>query len=178
MYTIPKILIIINGASKVGKDTLIESIDSSFSLRNISSIDKVKKAAGLLWNCDYKSDEYRRFLADLKKLCINYNDLPLKYCIEEVNSFLKSYYSTLMFLHIREETEIIKLLNTLPKDLKVKTLLVTNHKIEASFISDVDKPENFNPEFYDIVFDNDYSTKDIALKKQSEFMDLIKGLFN
>lgn len=83
-----------------------------------------------------------------------------------------------MFLHIREETEIIKLLNTLPKDLKVKTLLVTNHKIEASFISDVDKPENFNPEFYDIVFDNDYSTKDIALKKQSEFMDLIKGLFN
>lgn len=45
MYTIPKILIIINGASKVGKDTLIESIDSSFSLRNISSIDKVKKGS-------------------------------------------------------------------------------------------------------------------------------------
>lgn len=143
---IEKKIIIINGCGGVGKDTFVDLCKEFARVRNISSVDKVKDAAKILvgWNGE-KDDKSRKFLSDLKQMSVDYNDYPLTYIKEQAEEFRKNGYETIMFIHIREISEIEKVKNA----VGAKTLLVTNNRVEKinTNVSDANV-ENYIYDFY------------------------------
>ena len=102
-----KIAIVINGAGGVGKDTLCELCANHFKVMNISSITPIKEIAKTVGWQGEKTDKARKFLADMKKLLVEYNDYPTAWAKEKYTEFLKSEYE-ILFVHIREPEEISK----------------------------------------------------------------------
>ena len=116
-----KAVIVINGAGGVGKDTLCDLAAKHFKVYNVSSITPIKEIAALCgWNGS-KDDKSRKFLADLKKISVEYNDYPTLWAKERYLEFLSSE-NEVMFLHIREPEEIKKFV--LATDCAAKTLLI------------------------------------------------------
>lgn len=146
-----KTVIIINGSGGAGKDTLCEIAGKYYRVMNVSSIDPIKKIAlenG--WNGD-KTEKSRKFLADLKSLFVEYNDLPLCYLMEQYEVF-KTGDDEIMFVHIREPKEIEKFKAALENHCK--TLLVRGRKgarTEWNNASD-DAVEEYD---YDVYYEND-----------------------
>lgn len=124
-----KLVVIINGVGRSGKDTLCNFVadefeSDNFSVVSISSVDKIKQCAKILgWNGCSKSDKDRKFLSDLKDLATQYCDSSFNYEVKMIDKFLKNKKPGIMFIHIREPEEITKLVNRFPD---VKTLLVQN----------------------------------------------------
>ncbi|MCI8274883.1 MAG: hypothetical protein HFI66_04605 [Lachnospiraceae bacterium] len=102
-----KLVIIINGKGGSGKDTLCDFAGRRFKVKNVSAITPIKDVAGRFgWNGE-KDGKSRKFLADLKQACVEYNDLPFRYLAGEYGQFLEGS-DDLMFVHIREGEEIDK----------------------------------------------------------------------
>ena len=143
-----KIAIVINGAGGVGKDTLCEIAAKHFKVKNISSITPIKKVAALCGWDGTKDNKARKFLSDLKSLCIEYNDYPTAWAREEYEKFLTTD-EEIMFVHIREPEEISKFVSATGG--KAKTLLVrggarmSNEKYGNA--SD-DEVENYSYDYY------------------------------
>ena len=100
-----KQVFIINGSGGVGKDTVCSAAAQSWKVQNISSITpilQVAKAAG--WD-GTKTPAARRFLSQLKADCTEFNDLPFRYCTEQLQIFAEND-AELLFVHIREPEEI------------------------------------------------------------------------
>ena len=90
-----KRVVIINGKGGVGKDTLCNIIGKKYAVKNISSITPIKEIAKIGGWKGGKENKDRKFLADLKKLFIDYNDLPFLYLKKEMESFLLNEYDVL-----------------------------------------------------------------------------------
>ena len=85
-----KQVFIINGSGGVGKDTVCSAAAQSWKVQNISSITpilQVAKAAG--WD-GTKTPAARRFLSQLKADCTEFNDLPFRYCTEQLQIFAEN----------------------------------------------------------------------------------------
>ncbi len=147
-----KTVIVINGAGGVGKDTLCELAAKHFKVYNVSSITPIKEIAGTCGWRGEKDDKARKFLSDLKRLTVEYNDYPTVWAKARYEEFLQSE-NEIMFLHIREGAEIKKFV--LATDGEAKTLLVRGGsrmtKAHYGNVSD-DEVENYN---YDYYFVND-----------------------
>ena len=63
-----KVVIVINGAGGVGKDTLCELASLHFKVFNVSSITPIKEIASMCGWSGAKDDKSRKFLSDLKLL--------------------------------------------------------------------------------------------------------------
>lgn len=116
-----KVAIVINGSGGVGKDTLCELAAKHFKVKNISSITPIKEVAALCGWDGSKDDKSRKFLADLKNLCVEYNNYPTLWALREYEEFLTSE-DEIMFVHIREGEEIAKFVKA--TDGKAKALLI------------------------------------------------------
>ena len=116
-----KTAIVINGKGGVGKDTLCELAAKHFKIKNISSITPIKQIAAECGWSGEKTDKARKFLSDLKRLTIDYNDFPTAWAKKRYDEFLASD-EDFMFLHVREPEEIEKFVNATGR--KAKTLLV------------------------------------------------------
>lgn len=164
-----KLAIVINGAGGVGKDTLCELAAKHFKVKNISSITPIKNIAALCGWDGKKDNKARKFLSDLKKLCVEYNDYPTLWAKEQYNEFLGSD-EEIMFVHIREPEEIQKFVDA--TDGAAKTLLIRGGKRMSNEkygnVSD-DGVENYS---YDLYYLNENSL-DIA---EAEFVELIKNI--
>jgi len=164
-----KVAIVINGAGGVGKDTLCELAAKHFKVKNISSITPIKEVAALCGWDGTKDNKARKFLSDLKNLCVEYNNYPTVWAKARYDEFLLSD-DDIMFVHIREPEEIAKFVAA--TDGKAKTLLVRGGKRMSNEkygnISD-DGVENYP---YDYYFLNE-NTLDIA---ETEFVELINKI--
>ena len=114
-----KSIIIINGTGGCGKDTFVEYVSKYAKVMNFSSVDKVKEIAKIIGWTGGKSEKDRKFLADLKKLTTEYNDMAYNDMKEKTVEFQNSD-NEIMFIHIREPEEIKRAVDT----LKAKTLLI------------------------------------------------------
>ena len=145
-----KITIIINGSGGVGKDTICEMVGKYYNIMNVSSIDPIKKIAfDNGWDGE-KSEKARKFLADLKQLFIDFNDMPQKYLRDKYQEFLNSN-KEILFVHIREAKEIAKFKNNITG--KCVTLLIKgrdNTKTDWNNVADNDV-ENYQ---YDFCYEN------------------------
>ena len=117
-----KTVIVINGSGGVGKDTLCDMAAKHYKVYNVSSITPIKNVAKMCgWNGE-KDDRSRKFLSDLKRLTVEYNDFPTKWLMNEYKTFAESE-DEIMFVHIREPEEIEKFVKAC--DGMVKSLLVS-----------------------------------------------------
>ncbi len=145
-----KIVIIINGNGGAGKDTLCDFAGEVYDTMNISAITPIKeiaKANG--WNGE-KDAKSRKFLADLKQIFVEYNDLPCQYLKNEYEKFKESS-AQILFVHIREGEEIDKFRKCV--ELPCVALLI-RRKSEAENWGNAsdDNVENYT---YDYTYNND-----------------------
>jgi len=159
-----KKIIIINGSGGVGKDTFVGLCSEFAKVKNISSVDKVKEAAKILVNWNGEKDEKsRKFLADLKQISIDYNNYPITYIKEQAEEFKNNDDQDIMFVHIRECSEIEKVKEL----LNAKSLLITSTRVEKILTNSSDaNVENIK---YDYYIKND-GTIDELKEKAKQFV--------
>ena len=149
-----KTVVVINGAGGVGKDTLCDMASKHFKVRNISSVTPIKEIARMCGWSGAKDDKSRKFLADLKQLCAEYNNFPTVWAKAQYDDFLTTD-EQILFVHIREGNEIKKFVDaTLGK---AKTLLVRGgERMKRGAYGNAadDQVENYS---YDYYYDNDKS---------------------
>ena len=155
-----KVTIVMNGAGGVGKDTLCNLAAKHFKIRNISTITPIKELARMADWDGRKDDKSRKFLADLKQLCVNYNDFPTNWAKAQYENFLTTD-EEILFVHIREPEEIAKYVKA--TDGLAKTLLVRGgERMKKSVYGNAadDGVENY---YYDYYFDNDKPLEEAEL---------------
>lgn len=144
-----KLVIVINGAGGVGKDTLVGAVAEKYETRNISSVDPIKELARQAGWTGEKDDKSRKMLSDLKALFTEYNDLSLSYVKSQYEQFLKSD-EQVMFVHIREPEEIARFVTVAPE--RVKTLLITSPRAATNYGNDSD--DRVQEYKYDMLYHN------------------------
>lgn len=158
-----KKIIIINGSGGVGKDTFVECCSKYTPVKNISSVDKVKEAAKILvgWSGE-KDEKSRKLLVDLKRLSIEYNNYPIKYIEKEIENFKKNDNQQIMFIHIREISEIKKVKDVIDN---VQTLLITSNRVKKIVTNESDaNVEHYN---YDYYISNDGTIEELEKKAKT-----------
>lgn len=145
-----KVVIIINGNGGVGKDTLCDFAGKRYRVTNISAITPIKEIAERYGWHGEKDAKSRKFLADLKKTFVEYNDLPYEYLKREYEKFLHDN-SEILFVHIREGNEIEKFRQyvTVP----CVTLLIKRECVLQSWGNSSD--DNVEDYDYDYTYHND-----------------------
>ena len=159
-----KKLLIINGAGGVGKDTLCDLGAKHFKVYNTSTIIPIKDLARQCGWDGSKDDKSRRFLSDLKKLCVDYNDYPTMWALERYREFLTSE-NEIMFLHIREPEEIEKFVKATGGE--AKTLLIRGgDRMKRSSYGNAsdDCVENYSYDYY-FVNDKTLAMAELDFKK-------------
>ncbi len=170
MSELSKLVIVINGKGGVGKDTLCEAVAKHFGgVKNVSSIMPIKEIAAQCGWDGSKDDRSRKFLADLKQLCVDYNDLPTVWLKAEYDKFLVSE-DVVMFVHIREPEEIAKFVEATGG--AAKTLLVRANTRLAKNVYGNAADDNVEKYGYDLYFDNDGSEE----CTRAEFIRMISDL--
>ena len=166
-----KLVIVINGAGGVGKDTLCDFAAKHFKVYNVSSITPIKEIARQFGWSGEKDDKSRRFLAELKRVSIEYNDYPTLWATERYHEFLAST-DEMMFLHVREPEEIAKFVRA--TDGRARTLLVRGGtRMSKSHYGNSadDSVENYD---YDYYFVNDKTLEEA----ESDFCAMLSEIFN
>ncbi|MBQ9780308.1 MAG: hypothetical protein IJW00_05120 [Clostridia bacterium] len=146
-----KLVMVINGRGGVGKDALCEALKTQFKVVNKSSVDPIKEIATRYGWRGEKTPKARKFLADLKQVFVEYNDLPTAYLIEQYQAFMDSD-ADILCVHIREAPEIAKFTAKIPT--KCITMLIRRpdpNGIAPYGNAADDEVENY---VYDYVFDN------------------------
>ena len=145
-----KLTIVINGKGGVGKDTLCLSLTNR-RVRNVSSITPIKEIAAMHgWNGE-KDLKARRFLAELKRVFTEYNDLPTRYLVEQQQEFMNSE-DEILFVHIREADQIEAFVQGVKGDCL--TLLVRRDLPETAAGYGNRADDDVENYAYDIIFDN------------------------
>ena len=167
-----KIVIIINGKGGAGKDTVCAIAAKFYKAKNISAITPIKEIAATFgWNGE-KDSRARKFLSDLKRTFIDYNDLPNTYLEEEYLKFEQSD-DDILFVHIRENDQIDDFKRRIK--LKCVTMIVRSTKIDNSEMlygnySD-DHVEDYKYDYY-------YTNGKPLNVLVPDFMDFLYELFN
>lgn len=142
-----KLVIVINGSAGVGKDTICETVGRHYRVMNVSSIDPIKRIASENgWNGS-KDEKSRRFLADLKQLFVDFNDLPQRYLMERYRDFWGGDRE-ILFVHIREPQEIAKFKSSVGEGCV--TLLVRGRESARKAWNNAadDAVENYKYDYY------------------------------
>lgn len=108
-----------------------------------SSIDYVKEIALKIgWNGE-KDSKGRYFLSELKRILIEYDDIPFKKTCEKIEEFLNSDYE-ILFICVREAEEIEKIV----KKYNAETIIVSREILEE-LSNDSDRyVESYSPYTY------------------------------
>jgi len=164
-----QLVIIINGSGGVGKDTICNIVGKHYKTMNISSVDPIKKIAlenG--WNGE-KNEKSRKFLADLKQLFVEFNDLPCNYLMEQYRKFLKSG-KEILFVHIREPEEISKFKNSISENCVTLLIRGRNCTRKAWNNTADDDVENYP---YDFTYDNVKSREEV----ENDFLSFFQSVY-
>ena len=167
-----KQVFIINGSGGVGKYTVCSAAGQRWKVQNISSITpilQVAKAAG--WD-GTKTPAARRFLSQLKADCTEFNDLPFRYCTEQLQIFAEND-AELLFVHIREPEEIERFRQT--AGVNCKTILVRRPTLEQARGQLGNRSDDGVAAYaYDAEFINDGSLEELPAKVHDFLQALIK----
>ncbi len=167
-----KLTVVINGAGGVGKDTLCDLAAKHFRVRNISTITPIKELAAMAEWDGRKDDRSRKFLADLKQLCVAYNDFPTNWAYRIYCEFLNSD-DEILFVHIREPEEIAKFVRRTEGNAKTLLVRAGERMKRDKYGNDADdRVENY---FYDYYFSNDGSLEEAEKNIVKLFSDIMSG---
>ena len=108
--------IIISGSNNSGKDQFVDFFIKHYEFKatNMSTIDRIKDLSKKYfgWN-GKKTEEARKFLAEMKKIWAEFNNGPFNYMINEIKEHhekldKKDKKNFVYFIHCREPEEIQK----------------------------------------------------------------------
>ena len=176
-------IVIINGAPRVGKDTvcqIAEEILGKSFCHSLSSVDEIKRIA-LMGGWDgEKNPRSRKFLSDLKDILTEWDDIPVRDIKRKILEFIGPVenlgYNTdknIFFIHTREPKE----LQRFKDEFGAKTLLIQRPSVENNEQSNHADKEvmNFN---YDYIIDNDGTLEDLQKKADSFIINILKENWN
>lgn len=135
---------------------------------NIDSVYLVKNLATMAGWDGTKTENNRKFLSDLKDLLSNWDDVPYKETIKNINIAIKNIKNFnngdgLIFVHSREPKEIQRYVNYFDSNI-CHTLLVKNPNVSAILSNHADK--NVEDYHYDFIV---YNNKDLnSLKEKAK----------
>lgn len=153
MRPIKPLVIIINGAGGVGKDTICSVLRDHFKTCTYSAITPIKRIAREIGWEGKKTDRDRKMLSDLKDICTEYNNLPFKYMSEKLEE-TTVYKIDVVIFHIREPEEIDKFKQyVIAQGHTCKTLLIRSERVQQSYGNHADDDVENYP--YDMVYQND-----------------------
>ena len=119
-----------------------------------------------------KDDRSRKFLADLKQLCVAYNDFPTNWAYRIYCEFLTSD-DEILFVHIREPEEIAKFVRRTEGNAKTLLVRAGERMKRDKYGNDADdRVENY---FYDYYFSNDGSLEEAEKNIVKLFSDIMSG---
>ena len=147
-----KIVIIINGKGGAGKDTACAIATEHYHTQIISAITPIKELARQCGWGGEKDHRSRKFLSDLKRLLVKYNNLPNTYLDHQYALFLQSNYD-LLFVHIREADQMDAFKSKVSVNC-VTLLIKSPYDVLTYGNSSDDDVENYQ---YDYSFNNDQS---------------------
>lgn len=110
------LVVVVNGANNSGKDQFVEYFIKHYEYKatNMSTIDRVKELSQKYfgWN-GKKTEDARKFLAEMKRIWAEYNNGPFIYMIKKIKSHyaklkIKDKKNFIYFIHCREPEEIQK----------------------------------------------------------------------
>jgi hypothetical protein len=119
-----KKIVIINGHNEVGKNEFCNLCAKYVSVKDTSTVDKVKEAYALLGWDGQKTEQHRKALSDIKDIGTKNLDHPFKYISEEVQKFQLDD-KEIMFVHSREPEEIVRFV----EEFDAITLLIENDNV-------------------------------------------------
>lgn len=151
-----KRIFVINSPGSSGKDEFVKLVSKYVHTMNYSTIDKVKEAANLLGWHGEKDEKSRRFLSELKRLSIEYNDYLYQYTVFMIDVF-KASEADIMFIHCREPEQIERLV----RDFNCYTIYISRPGIKSWGNSSDDNAMNYR---YDIIIDNSGTIEDLENK--------------
>ena len=186
-------IVILNGPPGSGKDTFVELtkqlagelsklLKYTVTVANISSIDPIKNIAKEMGWDGVKTPETRNMLSELKDISVKYFDYPFKYICNKIESFdpcggfgsFLGVRSGIIFIHVREVSEIIKLKNKYPA---AYTLYIdSDRKIEDDITN---KSDNHTSEYkYMYYVTNVFSTDNSMNKYKLSVKNFMKKLYH
>ena len=169
-----KLAIVINGQPSVGKDTICDIIMNKYNAMKVSAIDPIVEIA-LKYGWDgVKNNKSRKFLSDLKRAFIDFNDMPNRYLLEKYKGFIAGDYD-ILFLHIREIDQIESFKKSIDSG-KCITLLIqkdTDNLHPASFGNYSD--DNTNNYSYDYYYVNNGSLDNLENSFLLFFREILKN---
>jgi len=164
-----KYVIITNGSGTVGKDTIYKIMNKYVECVKYSSIDTIKEISRH-FGCDgEKTEKNRKLWSDLKRISVEYNDMPFKETCFIIDDFkIDLIKGRILLIDIREPEEITKIKNKFPD---VITLLVTNDNVDIIESNSSDASVlNYK---YDYIIDNSGSIDELNEKVNRFIKDTI-----
>lgn len=158
-------IIVVNGKGGSGKTTMEEYFADLADLMGdetafTSMVKEVKAIANRCGWTGAKEDKDRKFLADLKDLLEDYNDLPFESVLNDILRAERDYCGYI-FVDAREPKDIDRLKEI---GLNISTILVTRNETNREYNNHADDGVfNYN---YDYVIENTGTLED--LKKSTE----------
>lgn len=165
-----KLVVVVNGKGGAGKDTVCEIAARYCNAKTVSAITPIKEIAAKYGWKGEKDSKARKFLSDLKRAFVDYNDLPNQYLWDQCAAFQDSG-DDVLFVHIRESDQIGAFREKVK--LPCVALLVRSSKIDQNkepYGNDSD--DNVEEYPYDYYYSNDVPLEDLS----SDFMDFFCGL--
>lgn len=158
-------IVVINGTGGSGKDSFVKEVTNLLGEKrcyNYSTIDFVKYVAVVGgWKGD-KTPKDRKFLSDLKRAFVEWNDTPYQVTEREIemaaNIFHENghYSDSVMFIHCREPEEIDRLVN----NFMAHTLLVK--RAAADKVHQINDSDNGVYDYnYECIVENDGTLEDL-----------------
>lgn len=176
------LVIIVNGSNNSGKDAFVDFFIKHYEFKsiNLSTIDRVKELSKKYfgWN-GKKTEEARKFLAEMKRIWGEFNNGPFKYTTKQI----KEHYSNLnkkdktnfiYFVHCREPYEIKKFEDKYG-DKCLTILLKRDERPTTKQIADNDADKNVENYTYDKIILNNGSKMDLELDAV-KFVEEVRGI--
>ena len=161
MVNMDKLVFVVNGKPRAGKDTFAMILNRYMDVYKYSSVTKVKEIATLCGWDGQKEERDRKFLHELKMLTSEYSDMSHQDVVNEINKYRNGEIEADAFVVDVREPEDIK---RLVEEVGAITVFIENNNVPAITSNAADaNVENFE---YDFVIPNNGTMK--------EFEDEIK----
>ena len=150
-----KMIFIVNGKPRAGKDTFAQILNEYMDVYKYSSVTKVKEIAKQCGWTGAKEEKDRKFLHELKMLTSAYSDMSYNDVIEEIDKFKKGELDADIFVvDVREPEDIDRLV----KATNAFTIFIENNRVPSITSNAADaNVENYR---YDFVIQNNGTLED------------------
>lgn len=135
MVNTDKMVFIVNGKPRAGKDTFAEILNRYMVVYKYSAVTKVKEIAKQCGWTGAKEERDRKFLHELKMLTSDYSDLPYQDVLDKIEKYRSGEILADVFVvDVREPEEI----DRLRKATDAITIYIENENVPAITSNEAD----------------------------------------